>query len=184
MPLVPSAVPAKIVAGDFVTFNLSFSDFPAGTYTLVWIVPGIGTFTASADGTNHLFEIGQSGSSDGWTAGTYQWTLRATHASNGQVYTAQRGVVEILPDPAGQTSQTGELADAETALTNINALLANRASSDQKRYRINDRELERYSVDELLRLRAYFVSRVSTLKAELGVSGASKRLRARFVRAR
>lgn len=51
-------------------------------------------------------------------------------------------------------------SQARIALDNIKAMLAGQAKEGVKRYKINNRELERYSMSELLALRSHFAAEV------------------------
>jgi hypothetical protein len=60
-------------------------------------------------------------------------------------------------------------SQARIALDNINAMLSGQAKEGVRRYRINNRELERYTVAELLQLKSHFAADV--LKEERRAKG-------------
>ena len=69
----------------------------------------------------------------------------------------------------------------EIALDNIDAVIAGRAKVDQQRYRINNRELYRESMSELLRLRRYYAARVNAAQAKaMGVNPFGRKVRIRL----
>jgi hypothetical protein len=72
--------------------------------------------------------------------------------------------VDILDATAPQDTRT----DSEIALDKINAMLSGRAGDGVAEYRIHERELKRYSVQELLLLRSHFSSLVRQERADRG----------------
>lgn len=181
---IPTVAPSEIVAGDLVQFKRGFTDYPATAWTASFILPGLGTLTAVASGSDFLFTA-QAATTAGWTEGTYRWWLRVDDgASPNDVRTVEQGVLKVIADPSAAASQSGELADVVTAITNLEAVINGRASQDQRRYRIGDRELERLPISELMQLLAYYRGRRRQLEASLGMPGASGRVLVRFGRVR
>ena len=107
-------------------------------------------------GTRYLIVEGEVTAS--WLPGNYAYELRGVDGA--AVRVIERGHVRILPD----VSQLPEGHDGRSAnrqaLDAIEAVLAKRASLDQQRYRINNRELHRTDIADLLRLRAFYVEQV------------------------
>jgi len=97
----------KITAGDTLSFLTTVADYPASAgWVLVYLlIPrdtgSAITLTGSAEGNDHRIEAGASVTAL-WTPGHYSWVTYATMA--GERYTLQSGQVEILPNPATQTS--------------------------------------------------------------------------------
>ena len=72
-------------------------------------------------------------------------------------------------------------SNARKALEAIEAMLAGQANEGVRRYRINNRELERYTVAELLQLRSHFASEVQREERKnKGMSGLGPRIAVRF----
>jgi hypothetical protein len=72
-------------------------------------------------------------------------------------------------------------SNARKALDAIEAMLAGQANEGVRRYRINNRELERYTVDELLRLRSHFAAEVQKEnRRNKGMTGLGPRIAVRF----
>ena len=70
---------------------------------------------------------------------------------------------------------------ARKALEMIDAMLAGQAKEGVRRYRINNRELERYSVAELLQLRSHFAAEVQKEnRRDQGLTGLGPRIAVRF----
>lgn len=181
---IPTVVPSEIVAGDLVRFKRGFTDYPATAWTASFYLPGLGTLTAVASGSDFLF-VAQAATTAGWAEGTYRWWLRVDDGESPNfTATVEQGVLKVIANPATAASQSGELADVITAIANIRAVLNGRASQDQRRYKIGDRELERLPVKELTDLLRHYESRRRVLEAELGMPGASGRVLVRFGRPR
>lgn len=71
--------------------------------------------------------------------------------------------------------------DARKALDMIDTMLSGQAKEGVRRYRINNRELERYSVDELLKLRSHFAAEVQKEnRRNKGMTGLGPRIAVRF----
>jgi hypothetical protein len=90
--------------------------------------------------------------------GRYWYAIRA---SNGlQIIDLDTGSFTARADLATAEGEIDLRTPDEIALDNINAVIAGRAKIDQQRYRINNRELYRESMTELLRLQRYYAGRV------------------------
>lgn len=112
-----------------------------------------------------------------WKPGGYICEIRSVLA--GVTSVIARLSLSILPSltslPAGADIRT----DAEKAVANIEAMLAGGASLEARRYKINNRELERYGVGELMTLLSYWkrmVQRERRLAA--GITGLGPRIAA------
>lgn len=100
----PTSEPTSIVAGDTVAWNKSFTDYPAGTWTLKYrlVKSGVShTFTAGASGTDHAVAV-TAATTAAWTAGTYD--LTGWVESGSSRYTVYRGRLVVQPDLAAATS--------------------------------------------------------------------------------
>jgi hypothetical protein len=93
-----------------------------------------------------------------WAPGAYWWTIRATDGA--EVVELERGTMGVLPDPVAATGAFDGRSDNEKALVSIDAVLARRATIDQSRYVINNRELWRTPIAELIKLRAFYAAAV------------------------
>lgn len=112
-----------------------------------------------------------------WAAGGYICEIRSVLA--GVTSVIARLSLSILPAltslPAGADIRT----DAQKAVANIEAMLAGGASLEARRYKINNRELERYSVQELMTLLAYWKRKVQRdARLAMGNTGLGPRIAA------
>lgn len=156
-------LPAEITAGlDFQTV-LQLADYPAPAWgvTLHLRGPQAIDLVATASGAYHALTA-DAAATTGWEAGAYWYSLRAT--SGKTTKELQRGQVTVLADLAAMTGPFDGRSQAERSLEAINAVLEKRASRDQQRYTINNRELWRMSVSDLLKLRAHFAAQVRRAK--------------------
>jgi hypothetical protein len=154
-----SALPAEITAGLDFQAAVDLAAYPAPDWTLRAIVRGPQAIdlTATASGTSHVFTA-DAATTSGWKPGAYWYSLRAT--KDGAVVDAGRGQMNILPDLASVTEPYDGRSQAAIALDAIDAVLAKRATMDQQRYVINNRELWRTPIADLLKLRAYYATQV------------------------
>lgn len=105
-----------------------------------------------------------------WVPGTYWWTIRATNGDD--VEEVENGTLIVLPDMVNATGAFDGSSENEKALQAIHAVLAKRASLDQERYRINNRELYRTPIADLIKLRGYYARLVAAEKRKAcGKSG-------------
>lgn len=125
------------------------------------------SLTAQAVGPqNHALTASQSSNlwkiqadTTGWTAGRYLVGAMAT-LSDGTKSRVPEAFVDVLPALSSITAGTDLSTQAETIVKNIELMLAGNAGAGVKRYKINNRELERYGVDELLKLLNYWKGQV------------------------
>lgn len=154
-----SALPAEITAGLDFQAAVDAPAYPAPDWTLRAIVRGPQAIdlTATADGTSHVFTA-DAATTAAWKPGAYWYSLRATNGS--AVMDAGRGQLTILADLAAVTEPYDGRSQAAIALDAIDAVIAKRATLDQQRYMINNRELWRTPIADLLKLRAYYATQV------------------------
>lgn len=155
-----TCIPALITAG----LNFSASVMDAGHPTPAWVFnlylrgPSKIDLQAASGGN---FNATAAQTAD-WTPGTYWWTIRASRGAD--VHEVGAGQIIVKPDPVAATGPFDGRTDNEVALEAINAVIAKRASLDQERYRINNRELYRTPVSQLIKLRAFYVAAVAREK--------------------
>jgi len=156
--------PDEIGAGLTFDLLLTLTAYPAPDWAVTAHLrrPSAINLTSEAEGSQHRFRATAAATS-GWGPGAYWYTLRATDGTN--VVEVESGEIQILPDLTSQTGPYDGRTQAQIALSAIEAVLANRATLDQERYRINNRELYRTSIPDLLKLRAFYVEQVKREKA-------------------
>jgi hypothetical protein len=117
---IPTTEPTSARAGDTWRWTRDLTDYPAGTWSLVYSLfsaAGVYFITASADGTTHSVSV--PGATTGtYTAGRYDWIA---HVSDGtDRYQVGSGVLQVGANIAATTDAatlaTGVVA-SNTALT-------------------------------------------------------------------
>ncbi|MEN9530835.1 MAG: hypothetical protein RIQ83_59 [Pseudomonadota bacterium] len=150
--------PAKIGAG--LTFNLllTLTAYPAPAWSVFISLrgPGAMTMTATSEGSQHRFRADVTETAD-WVPGDYWYTLRAVDAATSEMVEVECGQVTITPDLINAAAGFDGRTPNQIALDAIEAVIAQRATLDQERYRINNRELYRTSIPDLLKLRDHYV---------------------------
>lgn len=144
-------VPSRIIAGDSLSFTVAGGDALASDGWTASLAlrraSGDGIdLESEANGDDHAFVVDAADTAE-WQAGRYWYDLRVTDGT--LVRTIARGQLDVEASLA-DVEQVDRRSHVERTLEAIEALLANRATLDQQRYRIGDRELERMRLDELL----------------------------------
>lgn len=93
-----------------------------------------------------------------WVPGEYAYTLRVTDGFD--VLEIDAGRLKIAPDLTNVPEGYDPRTPAQIGLDAIEAVLAKRATIDQERYRINNRELYRTPIADLMKLRAFYKEQV------------------------
>ena len=113
---------------------------------------------ATAEGDQ--FKIyASAGVTETWPPGNYWYSLRVSRGDD--VIDAAKGQLTITPDMADIADGYDGRTENEIALAAIEAVIAKRATMDQERYRINNRELYRTSIGDLLKLRSHYIALVN-----------------------
>lgn len=151
----------KITAG--VDYSVAVGDpaYSSGDWTLTLHLRGATPYDLpfDRDASRHVLSV-KGGDTAAWVPGRYAFALRASNV-DGSVVELEKGSVTILPDIAAAGAGFDGRSQAQTALDAISAVLAKRATVDQQRYRINNRELYRMDIGELLKLRSFYVAEVA-----------------------
>lgn len=117
---------------------------------------------STASGSQHIIEA-SAATTEAWAAGNYGYSVRASNS--GEVFEVENGTINILPD-MGTVTEGDFRSHAQKVLDAVEAVIEGRASLDQERYRINNRELYRTPLADLLRLRATYRNEVNQEKAK------------------
>ena len=138
----------SLVAGE--TLDAKVCHATATDITAVFVGPGKHTLNFTQAGEE--WTITQATAD--WSPGLYRWQLWVESPAGKSVCGTGRMKVEAsLADlPEGTDNRT----TAEKNIEAIETMLGGKASSAVKRYRINNRELENYSITELLALLTYW----------------------------
>lgn len=154
------------------TLKLSVTDAEASGVEFRFGGPQVKTVVASKDGT----EFSISSSTSTWTAGFYRWQAWASYPDQtaAVIGTGTLELTDVLA--VGDQRST-----ARKTVEAIEAMMQGNASEMVKKYKINNRELERYSAAELLQLLTYWRQRLKTEeRREMGISTLGPRIAVRF----
>jgi hypothetical protein len=114
---------------------------------------GAQTRTVAATKSGSDFSI--AADTAAWTAGAYAWQAWATYAD------ASKKIIGTGTLDLADALGVGDVrSNARKMVEMIEAMMAGNATEGVRRYRINNRELERYSVAELLQLLSYWRAQV------------------------
>lgn len=153
------AVPNTIAAGVNFSFAVWKPEYSGAEWSMVLMLRGVSVIDVAAvrDSARHLFASPGSVTA-GWAPGEYEYAIRATNGVD--VLPVESARTRVLQDIATAVAGHDGRSQDRIALDAIDAVLARRATIDQRSYRINNRELERTPIADLIRLRAYYQARV------------------------
>ncbi len=140
--------PKQLVAGE--TLEAKVTHATATSITVIFVGPEKKTPDFAKVGD--VFTLSEV--TDGWTAGKYAWQLWVETPGGKSV--CGSGRIDIAASLADIEPGTDTRTTAEKNIEAIETMLAGKASSATKRYRINNRELESYGITELLQLLEYW----------------------------
>lgn len=161
---LPETVPAKFIAGETLKWRKSLPDYPATEWTLTYQfrsanggATGQIDATATADGTGFVVIVPAATTAE-LMAGVYYF--RAFVAKAGEVFAADQGQTQCEAAFYDGAAFDGR-SQARRILEAIDAMIEGTASINQKRYQINNRELERYELTELIALRTKYAQLIA-----------------------
>ncbi|WP_240669099.1 hypothetical protein [Dyella sp. M7H15-1] len=139
--------------------TLMLDAYAAPDWLAQWVLRGPQAIDidAAPDGRAHVFRASADETAP-WRSGRYWYRLRMRRGE--ELREVERGDIDIEPDFAQLPEGYDGRSPFELALAAIDAVLAKRATQDQLRYRINNRELWRTPIPDLIALRTYYAARV------------------------
>lgn len=170
----------RIAAGVTFDHTVTLTAYPAPDWTLALILRGPSAIdlTATADGASHRFQASAATTAE-WLAGRYWFALRATRGA--EVAQVDEGDLRIVPDFAALTDPYDGRTHAERVLAAIEAVIEGRATIDQQSYQINNRQLSRTPIPDLLMLREKYREEVrQQQQAARGQSLLGRQVKVRF----
>ena len=142
---------AHLISGE--TFRAEFQT-PAQSVTIRFAGPSAHNATLTQTGNVWTAAI----QTDGWPAGLYWFDVMAQDA-DGNKWSVMRDRLELKP--ALTNLPEDSRTDAERMVEMIEAMMNGNATAGVRRYKINNRELERYGIDELLKLLTFWRNRLA-----------------------
>ena len=161
---------AHLTVGETLTIRQTVADAASAEVRLGG--PAASTHAMTQDGSDWVVSI----STSAFQPGNYVVQVWAT------MNDATVRVVLTEPLTMSPALAIGDLrTQARQALDAINSMLAGQANEAVRRYRINNRELERYTIEELLKLRSHFAAEVQKEnRRNKGMTGLGPRIAVRF----
>lgn len=148
------------------TFDKSapLTAFPAPDWTLSAVLrgPSVINLTAESVGRIHRFYVPASETAN-WEPGNYWVSVRAER--DGEIVEIENDEIVIKPDLSGAAEGYDGRDHVRRVLDSIEAVIEKRATLDQERYKINNRELFRTPISELLVLRDRYRSELRRMTA-------------------
>lgn len=177
--------PKRITQGVTVEVeDLSFSDYPASAgWSLKFVLVTEGDQVeadAVADGDGFDLTIAKTVTAD-MTAGTYFW--QAFVSKDAERFLVGEGEVKVITDFLTQTTGYDARTTLRQQLEAMRAVIAGKATSEQKRVKYADREVQHYEVAELIKIVRYLESEVDRENREAMIAngqGFGGRVRVRF----
>lgn len=162
---VTGIFPASISAGLTFDRPAILTAYPAPAWQLSAVLRGPSSIDIDAEqaGQGHRFRVAATATSE-WAPGEYWFSIRAT-STDGEVVEVEAGQITIKPDLAGADAGHDGRDHVQRTLEAIEAVIEKRASIDQERYKINNRELWRTPIPELLVMRDRYRSELRRMKA-------------------
>lgn len=161
----------KITSGEYLKFNKYYASFLENSisdYTIkLYLINSSEKHIFTADTTNGYaeFEIDTTDTA-AISVGKYQYSYVAIDNSTSDITEIEKGYVEVTANI--YTLATSDIrTHARVALDAIEAVLENRATVDQQSYSINNRQLVRMTIKDLLYFRDYYKGEVAREEAEL-----------------
>lgn len=146
-------LPNEITAGVTLEIPITLTAYPAGegwTLKLALRGPDAIDVTATADGDTHVLGA-SAATTSAWSPGDYWFVLRVTDGTD--IFEIENNRIEIAADLTLAAAGYDGREHVDKVLEAIEAVIEGRASKDQDRYKINNRELQRTPVTDLLMLR-------------------------------
>ena len=158
MSTIPTTEPASVTAGDTIKWTKALPDYPASAG---WVLsyafngPGQISITSAASNDDHAVTV-PSATSAAWSAGSYIGQAYITKA--GERTTIASGLLLTVAENAAAASG---LSWARRCLSAIKATMEGKAGSDALSTKINDKELRKYTPEELIPLYRFFEQEVT-----------------------
>lgn len=153
-------LPRRIPAGITFDVNATLTAYPTEAWQLSVVLRGAGSITINATNggvVTHSLKVPATTTAT-WAPGVYWYSARVTDGEN--IVEVEAGEVEITPNLAAESAGFNALTHAQRVLAAIEAVLEKRATQDQQRYTINNRELWRTPIADLLTLRDRYRAQV------------------------
>lgn len=149
----------QITSGRLLRLEIERADMPAPTWSMTFVLRGPAnvTLNSTADGSDHVITETIANTSS-WIAGWYDYEITATDGT--EVVSVECGRVEIVKALELITTPYDARTHSRRVYEAICAVIEKRASLDQESYKINNRELKRMSIDDLMKLKTHYKNKM------------------------
>lgn len=174
------AIQKEITAGTSLDIRATLPAYPPPDWTLRLLLRGPTPLDLQAepDGVQHKISVPGSQTTL-WPAGTYWYTARISDGFT--VYDLKSGAILVRDDPDNISGLFDGRGHVIKVLEAVEAVIEGRATIDQSKYKINNRELERTPIPDLLRLRDTYRAELKRARlAERGQSLLGRQVLVRF----
>lgn len=175
MSTIPTTEPASVTAGDTIKWTKALPDYPASAgwvLSYAFTGPGNISITSTASGDDHAVTVSAADSA-AWAAGAYIGQAYVTKSI--ERYTVATG---LLLSVAPNLATASGLSWARRCVAAIQAVLEGKAGSDLLSTKINDKELRKYTPEELIHLYRFFEQEVAredqAAKLAAGLGGGNR----------
>lgn len=185
---VPEIEPERVAAGDRLQWTRKdLSDFPATSWTLTYYLRsdkpgGQIDITATADGVYFSVDVSPTTSAN-YIPGIYYWS--AFVSKSGDRKLVAQGKIELITNPTDIAIPVDGRSHARRTLDAINAVIENRATTDQQAYAFQaiGRSVTRMPIADLLKFRDYYYAIVKSEDEAMAISrgqGTGRNILVRF----
>lgn len=156
--------PRTIGAGTSLAHTIISAAWPAPEWSIVAVLRGPAPLDLALahDGSSHRLQVPAAVTST-WHPGRYAMSLRARRGD--EVHEIDAATITIRPDISQLPAGADQRSHVERVLEAIEAVLERRATLDQEEYRINNRELRRTPIADLLKLRDRYRAELARMRA-------------------
>lgn len=168
---IPSTVPVTFAAGDTLTFQLQFSDYPADSWTLSFYLQNrepsfnVISFSGTNSGGSHLITVAAAVTAV-WPDSQYEMTGEVRNNSTGEQHEVYFGFLQITPN-LSLSQQTDTRSTAKKILDFIDASWLKVSQKQAVRANIEGVQFEFRNLKELQQAREYWAVKVSAEDAQL-----------------
>lgn len=164
---IPTREPITIIAGDTAKWTRAVDDYSyADGWRLTYELRGASkldvTATADTDGVGHSITV-DAGSTGALEPGQYEWFARVAY--NGEVYTVDRGVLTVEPNPS--KAEAGDLVlSEETELKLVEQQIRALAATPLESYAVGQRSATYQKLQDLMVARGILIARLGRKRGQ------------------
>ena len=176
-----STEPSSLIVGDRWAWKRSdlYNDYGvAYTWAYSCVLEGDAatkiSITSSISGTDYVVEVA-SATTATYTPGLYHWTGYITRTADSERIALDAGTFTLKENAA--VTSVDPRSHVKKVLDALEAMIAGKATKDQKSYSIGDRSIERLSPEELLtwldKYKYYYQQELNAERIANGLAGSS-----------